>query len=1650
MIVKNYDIKDMHIENQDFVYYNAINIDDNKEYIIKTYNKDLDYIKNKILKKEYSVSKQLNNKKIVNYSDLIEVNNKLYLVLKENNIISLKEYLKEKNILDIDEFLYFTIQIMESLSFLENKNLNFKDIIISNIYINKSINKIKIGDLGYLFEADDEEIKYKNVYDLGILIFNMLCSDFSIKNDFIIKRKDVNNRLKSLIYNMININSKKKYKSIKSLEEEFKNIYSKTDNNLLEKENIIEDKSEKRIFKLSNNIYNLDEKINETIDKINKFDLSSRELFIITGKEGEGKTTFANELEKKLKYINGYFVRGNFENNDFNIPYKGVIEVLKSIINKILNTESKKKEEIKAELKNILGKDISFLVNFIPEFKDLLGEGERFKEIESKEKKYRLKKSLRDILKVFIRRDEYLIIFLDNLHYIDRDSLDIILKLFSSANAGKIVVIGAVKLEFNINSSNLFLENLKEDFKVNYINLKPFNRETIERFLKDSFLQYQVLGRDFTQIILKRTNGNPLFIKMFLESLYAKGIIYFDKIWTIDCEKIKENQDKIHDYISTEFVNRLYKFNKKSLDILKIASCLGFSFKIDDLSKVLNKNNSYIEKYLKPIVLNGILKLSKEGEYIFSNNLIYKNIYNIMSAEEKNEKHFLIGKSLLDKYHGDKKNKDIFNLAKHMNLSKDLIEENKRDLVKINLIGSKEAKDNMAYNNALDYINQAVLYINKNLWEDEYELCKNVFNEFIDISFLNNVQKNMETMAFDILNNLKSIEDKVTWLNNIAVKYFNIGKYDKSILFISKSLEYFNINIENKIVRKSYLKEYNILKISLKKKDINRIKESDLVKEKLNILIMKTLIIALDIFNFNSYKYTFNYLICKWMNMTLAYGIYEETPYGLFLYLNFLIFEEKNYKDVYNILDYTFELAEILGFLGQKVKIIYSYYKNLMGIVKYLRWDDNYLDENIRLCELGDKYNYLSNLYSIKLDIMYKNSINLEEMETLLLKYHEFARERDLPKLKLKVNMYFIILSNYFDINKNLFTNMILDEEKLMEKFKFFNLTKEKYYYYLIVLENLYIFKKYEEGIEFVKKIQREVLNSKSIFLKYEFLYYKSLFLLEEFNDIKDVNLKKKYWNEIEINKKFIKTLDEEFSNDYKYRYYFIEARMCDISKDYFNAIKLYEKVSLLLKSTDQNREKAIINEEIGRFFLRLEHYTFAKAYLKEAYRNYYISGAKKKIISMEEKYINILQGFLSKRFTNLKLNSNNLDIMLDENKDMLDFILYAATNRDLNKIYNLYVDKIKELINPKKLMLILKEDEFRVKIFHFDKTYILDDSLDNYQNIAKTIIEYSFYTGENILFPNSYQEEIFKYDMYVEKNSPKCLASIPIEFGEEIKAVLYFEKESSKDVFENHIFENILKYTNNLIYLIMKQEDYNLNYDKDNIVKSISDDIVNGIKENISIMEIMKKNILREKIDKNFIKNLDVDLSFIIESFYSMVNKLEGISNDTKPVEESKELFFVRDLVDDILISMRDKIKRNNYKVNIDIKDDVEIYSYKNLFENILKAFIINSIAHEKQELKESNINIIVNEDSMNLYIKYLDDEVAVEDDELENVFEPFFKSKNQKRSVLGLDKVKNIVNKSLNGKIICKKDELDKMSYLIEIPLKYLDRDFNEILNS
>lgn len=1650
MIVKNYDIKYVCIENKDFVYYKAINIDDNKEYIIKTYKEDLDYVKNKILKKEYKISKQLDSKKIINYKELIDLKNKLYLVLKENNIISLKKYLEEKNILDIDEFLYLTIQIMENFSLLEDNNLNFKDIIISNIYINKSINKIRIGDLGYLIEENDEEIKYKNVYDLGILVFNLLCNDFSSKNDYIIKRKDIDNYLKSVIYNMININSKKKYDNIKSIEEDFKNIYLKTENNLLENEKIIKKPKQNNIFKLSNKIYNLEQKLNKTVDKINKFDLSSKELFIITGKEGEGKTTFANELEKKLKYINGYFVRGNFENNDFNIPYKGVVEVLKSIIQKILNTETKKKEEIILELKNILGKDIYFLVNFIPEFRNLLGENQRFKEIDSKEKKYRLKKSLKDILKVFIRRDEFLIIFLDNLHFIDQDSLDIILKLFSSASAGKIVVIGAVKLEFDINSSNVFLNNLKDDFNINYINLKPFNKETIKLFLKDSFFDYKVLGRNFIDIILKRTNGNPLFIKMYLESLYEKGIIYFDKIWTIDCQKIKENEDKIHDYISTEFINKLYKFNKQSLDILKIASCLGFSFKVDDLSKILNQKNSYIEKYLKPIVLNGILKILKQGEYIFSNNIIYKNIYNIMSAEEKNEKHFIIGKVLLDKYNDDNKNKDIFNLAKHMNLSKDLIEENKRDLVKINLIGSKEAKDNMAYNNALEYINQAVLYINKNLWEEEYELCKNVFNEYIDISFLNNIQKNMETMAFDILNNLKTIKDKVDWLNNIAVKYFNIGKYDKSILFISKSLEYFDINIENKVVRKEYLKEYNILKISLKKKDIFRIKESELIKDNQNILLMETLIIALDIFNFNSYKYTFNYLICKWMNMTLNYGIYKETPYGLFLYLNFLIFEEKNYKDVYNILDYIFELAEILGFLGQKVKIIYSYYKNLMGIIKYLRWDNDYLEENIKLCELGDKYNYLSSLYSIKLDIMYKKSINLEEMEKVLFRYYEFAKERDLPKLKLKVNMYFIILNNYLNTNKNSFTNMILDEEKLMDRFKLYNFTKEMYYYYLIELENLYIFKKHKEGIKFIKKVQREVLNSKSIFLKYEFLYYKSLFMLEEFNDIEDINLKKKSWNEIEINKKFFNTLDQEFSNDYKYRYYFIEARMCDISKDYFNAIKLYEKVSLLIKNTNKNREKAIINEEIGRFFLKLEHYTFAKAYLKEAYRNYYVLGAKKKIIFMEEEYINILQGFLAKRFTNLKLNPNNLDIMLNENKDMMDFILYATQNRDINKIYDLYLNKIKELVNPKKLMLVIKEKQFKVKIFHFDKTYILDDNLDNYKNIAKTIIEYSFYTGENILFPNSYQEEIFKYDMYIKKNTPKCLASIPIEFENEIKAVLYFEKESSKDVFENYIFENILKYTHNLIYLIMKKEKYNINYYKESLVKNISDEVVRGIKENINIMEIMKKNILRDEIDKSFIKNLDVELSFIIESFYSMVNKIEGVSNEINEKEESKELFFIRDLVDDILIDMRDKIKRNNYKINIDIKDDIEVYSYKNLFENILKAFITNSIAHEKQELKESNIIIKIREDSMNLYIKYLDDQVSVEDDELEYVFEPFFKSKNKKRSVLGLDKVKNIVGKNLNGNIICQKDEFDKMNYLIEIPLKYIDKDFNEVLNS
>jgi len=169
-------------------------------------------------KNNLEIIRHLHHKNILQLFEIIEENNKLYIVMEYCEKGTILNYINDNNNITENEICRLFQQIINCAEFLKLCNISFNNINPENIFLDND-KRIKISLFG-LFDSNNFNIENNEIYNLGMILYKMLIS----KKTFIEEKNKINlsypkNISKDsidLINNMIRRNSKEKF--------EYKNI----------------------------------------------------------------------------------------------------------------------------------------------------------------------------------------------------------------------------------------------------------------------------------------------------------------------------------------------------------------------------------------------------------------------------------------------------------------------------------------------------------------------------------------------------------------------------------------------------------------------------------------------------------------------------------------------------------------------------------------------------------------------------------------------------------------------------------------------------------------------------------------------------------------------------------------------------------------------------------------------------------------------------------------------------------------------------------------------------------------------------------------------------------------------------------------------------------------------------------------------------------------------------------------------------------------------------------------------------------------------------------------------------------------------------------------------------------------------------------
>ncbi len=253
-----------------------------------------------------------------------------------------------------------------------------------------------------------------------------------------------------------------------------------------------------------------------------------------------------------------------------------------------------------------------------------------------------------------------LVIFLDDLHWADKASLDLFRYMAETFGDERVLLLTTYRPE-EIDIDHPLLETLSRMSRKEIyteIELEPFDIGAIKDLIDDTTGYH--MPDPFAEYIHKKTGGNPLFIKQLVDAMQEERKLDPER-GVYDTDDISLTIPEVVAGIVNRKLSRLEQGSRKVLDM---GCILGSNFTYEDLESVSQINDMVLLDHIDILVDQGILCEDVERDrYYFTHELVREAVYDNVKILRKKKLHGIIAEMMVKKY-SDSEEK-LFDIAHH-------------------------------------------------------------------------------------------------------------------------------------------------------------------------------------------------------------------------------------------------------------------------------------------------------------------------------------------------------------------------------------------------------------------------------------------------------------------------------------------------------------------------------------------------------------------------------------------------------------------------------------------------------------------------------------------------------------------------------------------------------------------------------------------------------------------------------------------------------------------------------------------------------------------------------------------------------------------------------------------------------------------------
>jgi predicted ATPase/HPt (histidine-containing phosphotransfer) domain-containing protein len=1490
--------------------YRAIRESDQQMIVIKTCNEPA-YTTQTIVRYEHEacILKAIDHPCVVKLIELLTIGGQPHLIVKDGAMPLLTQVLKNQRF-TVRKFLRFAIKLTDAIGAIHSNQIIYLDLNPDNILYDFENNELMLFDFdsshtlstknkfNHFSEMSHHRLKYaspeetgrmnrsvdhrSDLYSLGILFYEILTGkvpfDSSDPLEIIHQHmaimppspQTVDSRIPlviaQIVLKLLNKAAEDRYQSAWGLKADLEKCLSTINSNdqialfTLGRFDI------PSRFVIPGRLYGREKEIATIMTAFERTCLGIKQILLVAGYSGIGKTSVIKEMYQPITHAKGYFIRGKFDQLHREKPLSAILQAIGELIKYILSEDELSLKRWRQELTQNLGSNGGVIAELVPDIELVIGPQSKPIPLDPTEAQNRFNLVFLNFLRTFCQPEHPLVLFLDDLQWMDLASVSLLEQVVKDQTIHHVLMIGAYRDNEVTPEHHLFsaIDQLKKyDVTVQEICLTSLGEQDICHLIGDTLVRSYEEVMPLAALVTRKTDGNPFFTEEFLKLLYKKRLLCFNHetlLWDWNLSLI--SSQNITDNVVELMARKISSLPQRTQYLLRLVAALGNEVKLDKLAVAAENSRRETAEQLKPAVEEGLLdpigddyklvhlNLPAEVDklnfiYRFAHDRIQQAAYSLIEPQEVPLIHLKLGRLLMHSLAPEQHANHAFDLAKHFNLALDLIHdsEEKAMILRINLTAARKARVATAYFAAYSHLEVARRLLPKDSWQSDYELTLEVYQQICETSYLMKDFEKNKHFAGEAMAHARNPIDLVPIYESLMLSQYSVdimGSIDVAIGYLKR--------LGVSMPRNPGV--FHVLLYVLRTKMLLAGKKIPALAGQKKMVDPQHLAVTTILPRLGSLAYLTRpnlwvLSVLAGTQMGIRYGNSGKHPLAYVGYGVLISSVLGEIERGYQFGQLGLNLLKKMPIREAEARVLHCFHAFLQYWYEPIDLCINNLDRtHIVGLETGEiefacHSANLSSFYS------FLACPHVAEVRNKVEKYHKIICNLSQSALAIHTTPMLQALENLMkgSADPTVLAGTAFNESDHPENYFETPDKSINFFYHLIKAVLCYMFERYDEGLFHIEKARSYAQNAIGSYAITVTNFYHSLLLLAA-NFAASPAKKAMALFKVSFNQRKLAYYAKLAPCNFKHKYLLVEAEKARFSHHHYQAMELYnEAVSACLEARIVN-EHALILERAASFHLSTKNSDLASVFLQKALMVYERQGNRAKVnhltgqhkASLEHFRNNLMAGLAQERHT-LDANSINLAALRKS-------LIAIAEERDYHKMAQRIIDSSIELTGAQHGCLFVRTAP---GVFAREAQGGVTDTYDQVGgkktlDVSFTALNYVRRSMQYLVIDNAQTGNALlpglDHDEIIIKNKVLSLLCMPIVIGsnqeKEMVAILYLENNAVSGAFTTdrlEVLEMIAMAAGGRIEIARKAQDLQsmlLNI-KQGIMTILPDGVVHG-----------------------------------------------------------------------------------------------------------------------------------------------------------------------------------------------------------------------------